>query len=291
MASRVTWNASNSKVVKALVGSKWPEIGRGLHMIALGEVAWMLFVVPVLFLAWMPFHTPALAEVRRLLTREDELVLLGLVIVGAGTLIAFVLALLGTWRCLMHAPQRHGAKELLFACLNSLVLGPGLLVASHFFGGARNYEWLERGLEGLQDVRFLHPGTLMQLGGGLLCLIGFLLFTQFLRVVAQCFDDEEGARNVERYFFFVCLVVGGSIGVFFCLKYLSNAREVLLGLAAGWLAGLVWHTGLVLATRRRIGECLARLEEQRRPGAYVPGQETFPKPYSGRFRAYQSPKP
>jgi hypothetical protein len=81
------------------------------------------------------------------------------------------------------------------------------------------------------------------------------------------------------------------VGAFFCLKYLSHAREVLLGIAAGWLTGLVWHTGLVLGTRARIEAGLARMEELRTAGPYVPGQEKRPEPYSGMHKAYQVPKP
>jgi hypothetical protein len=290
MSNAVTWNSSDSKVVRAQLGSKWPEIRQGFLLCIFGHACFLLLVLPGLLIALVPVHVEPFVSMHRTIVQEDELVLVGLVGLAAAALVGCVLILIGQWRCLTHAPQRHGSKELLFACLNAGVLGPVLLAIAHFVGGARNYPLVERGLAGLDDVEFLQVGTLLQLTGLGLCLVSFLLFSQFLRVVASCFEYEAGTRAAERFFFYICMVVGGTVGVFVCSKRLESLHEVWLGLMASWVGALVWHVSLTVNARRCIAAVLQRLDAREPARPYVPvGNYPPPKPVAGTHRTTRSP--
>ena len=41
---------------------------------------------------------------------------------GVTAFLSYGLVLAGQWRCLMYAPERQNAKELMYLCLNSVFL-------------------------------------------------------------------------------------------------------------------------------------------------------------------------
>jgi hypothetical protein len=143
----------------------------------------------------------------------------------------------------------------MLTCITSFHAGVLLFVAAHFFGGFQNYQVFEKGLGALDQISFLNTGTIFQLAGAVLAFGGSLLFCQFQRTIAQYFDDEAGARRVEVYFVYVCLMLGGSIGLF-ATPGLAGRGELFLAVAGGWVVCILAQVVLMVSTRRCIADAL-----------------------------------
>jgi hypothetical protein len=156
--------------------------------------------------------------------------------------------LIGQWVCLFNAPQGHGAKELAFVCVLLAVLVLPVNVAAFVVGGAGDFAWLGRILRyPLESTSWtkIPTGSLLQLIGGLL-LVNILTFSQFLRALLLRAHQENRTRRIEAFFFYVCVVVGGSVGVGMAPEVIRSSQLVLPAVVLAWLLVLGWHAWLIL---------------------------------------------
>src|SRR5262249_43455940 len=114
---------------------------------------------------------------------------LGGTLFGLAALYSYGCIILGHWRCLMNAPERRGAKWLMFSCLTCILAGPMLNFAAGLTG-VQQQPKIERGVEGIRDFKYTRDGALMQLGSAGISALGNVLFILFLRAVARCFEDR-----------------------------------------------------------------------------------------------------
>lgn len=184
-------------------------------------------------------------------------------------LCSYGLVLAGQWRCLMYAPQRNSAKELIYVCFHCLLLGSVLNAIGAWLDGGRTYAALQQGWAGLQELDPWSVGNLMQAGSILLGVVGSLVFSQFLRNVAECFDDRRAARAVDFNLWFMGLLIGGSIGAQVCIGRLTLRWETLPWLVGGWLLCFAWHLWLVARVRRCVDDGLRLAAEPPGSGLIV----------------------
>jgi hypothetical protein len=187
---------------------------RGIQVVLAGYVVALLVAFPGACL-WLSSQEGVPLLWRAGLAGNEDAEVPGLLLACGGAVLGYLLLVVGQWLCLLHAPQSHGAKELAYVCVLLAVFVAPVNAAAFLVGGAGDFAWLSRLLH--------HPahwttwtevptGTLLQLAGGLLVLGNILTFTQFLRAVLLRAHPEKGARRIEAFCCFVCLVVGARSG-------------------------------------------------------------------------------
>jgi hypothetical protein len=157
-----------------------------------------------------------------------------------------IVVVLGMWKCLW-APERHWAKQFIFASLTCVVMSELLAGVSYLFDGQ------------------------FDLAYQVLALISVVLFVFFLRAAAACFDNSVRVWSVNLFFVLLAALVAGSYyayyhwhyrledleRVFDDLRYtLKEGRivwrdetKVIVTLNLGWLLASVWYTLLVASAR------------------------------------------
>jgi hypothetical protein len=243
----------------------WRQIGAGLRMVSIGycvlivggSVCWALIR---LTLSGQTF--PSLAE------EADQPFVLAWLIASSLVVTAvcsYGLVMLGHFRCMLYAPRRHCAKEVMYVCFQCLLVGSVLNGVGVYLDDGKTFAALQLGWEG---VRILNPwstANLMHLASLVLWVVSALVFSQYLRKVAECFDDRSGVNAVDLNLFFMCLMIGGSVGVCFCVGWLKLKGVTLVWLAAGWVLCLIWHLWLVLCIRRCVYDGLRKDSEEQIP--------------------------
>src|SRR5262249_32261999 len=146
----------------------------------------------------------------------------------------------------------------MYVCINCVLIGSLLNVVGVYLDGGQTYAALQQGVRGLDQIDLLSPGNLLQLISGALGLFGSLVFSQFLRNVASCFDDRSRVGSVDLNLGFVGLLLGSSIGTLFLVPRLAPRGELLPWLAGGWLVCFAWHLWLVRSVRRCVEDGLER---------------------------------
>jgi hypothetical protein len=284
MSVVLRWNASGSRVLPIQTVPTWREVRRGLRLLLVGYWTLLVLGLPGLGLIWLTLHGHRVFQLPLHLAQNEDLVFLGLLLLGAAGLLGFGLILWGQWHCLKHAPQHH-AKELLFAAIFCILVGPVLPVVAHYTGGERNYVVFQEGLEALRAEGLLQGAGLLQLAGLCLTLVNFLLVAQFLWTTGDFFHRPGVSRAVDFQAVFVCLLVGTSVGTFLCVRPSAFGKAAPLGLAIGWLTYFLSQVILTLGARRCIGAGLRDIEAGKESRTRQDSQTT-PKPYSGlhRFR-------
>jgi hypothetical protein len=189
--------------------------------------------------------------------REDALAL-GVLTLGLTALLSYGLVLVGQWRCLMYAPQRQKAKELMYICLNCVFLALAFNVLGVILDGGQSYAVLQQGWEGLESIDGWTVGNLAQLASAGIGLFASLVFSLFLRNVASCFNDQARVRNVDLNLALVGLLLGGSGGTLLLVHRLTSKAEMLPWLVGGWLLCFAWHLWLVNSVRRGVDDGLRR---------------------------------
>jgi hypothetical protein len=229
----------------------WQGVRGGLRLVSRGYLVLIAGAALGLFFTHLASDDSLLADRLRVGRADrDTLLLLGVLSFGPATLFSYALVLLGQWHCLMYAPQRQNAKELMYVCLYCVLLGSVLNALGGVLGGARVYEALLRGPDEFAKLDVGRAGPLLLLGSVALALVGSLVFSQFLRNVACCFADRPQVRSVDLNLTFVGLLLGATIGVLFCLPHLASRAGILPWLALGWLLCFAWHVNLVRGVRR-----------------------------------------
>src|SRR5438046_1865526 len=108
MSDAVKWNSSGSRVVHP-TRSRWAEVERGLELVLVGYLVLFLLAVPGAVLWALSKAPPVLTGLGP--DARDNAEFFGLLLGLGGALAGYLLTHLGQWRCLLSAPQDHGAKE------------------------------------------------------------------------------------------------------------------------------------------------------------------------------------
>jgi hypothetical protein len=237
----------------------WREVSKGLKLVVRGYCVLVAGGTLGPLLIWLAGEGNWLAPGLNSAEQDREtLLLLGVLMLGLTALVSYGLVLSGQWRCLTYAPERQNAKELMYVCLNCVVVASLLNVVGICLGGPQALAVMSQGWDDLGTRDTWGAGLLLQLGSAAFGLIGSLVFSQFLRNVASCFNDQIRVRRVDLNLAFVGLLFGGSIGTLFCVQPLTSKAQLLPWLAAGWLVCFAWHLWLVKDAGRGVDEGLRK---------------------------------
>jgi hypothetical protein len=237
----------------------WQEISRGLGHIVRGYAVLIGGSVLGAGLLWLALDGGLVTTWACPRERDQEdILMLAVLVLGLTALISYGLVLAGQWRCLMYAPERQKAKELMYVCLNCVFLALALNVLGVILDGGRSYAALQQGWAGVESIEGWSVGNLAQLGSAGLGLFASLVFSVFLRNVASCFNDRARVWNVDLNLTLVGLLLGGSGGTLLWVHGLTLKAEMLPWLAGGWLLCFAWHLWLVNSVRRGVDEGLRR---------------------------------
>jgi hypothetical protein len=251
----------------------WTEVTKGLLAVLAGYVLGFLNLagsVAVLWFATEGFKRPASEATGEAFT----VLLIGGAALFFSSLYSSFLVLRGKWRCVVNAPERGGARWLMFASITCICAGPVLTYTSSLVGGARpkplpDESRLKAGLEksAMQyavQLREYDLGGLMKLAGGIISPLGPVFFVLFIRAVHSCLGSFVATRLTELYLLFVGLLFAASL----CLLLDPRVRlqtDLLLCLAIGWGVATVWYFLLILAAVFSISAHLNAPREPARP--------------------------
>ncbi len=249
-------------------GSGWQQIGAGLQLVAGGYCVLLLGSAVGGALIWLALSGPAAGDSPSGRNPFPHLAALALVLTAV---CSYGLVLSGQWRCLMYAPQRHNAKELMYICFHCLIVGSILNGIGAWLDGGKTYAALQQGWAGLEELDVWSVGNLMQVGSVLLGVAGSLVFSRFLRNVAECFNDRRRAgRGLQP------VVHGGDDR--------GLARRVLLRARADAQGGRAALVGQRLAGVLRVAPLAGAPRVPVRDGRPVRGRRAAGRPASPRRR-------
>jgi len=235
----------------------WPEVRRGLGMILRGC---FILIGATMFLGLM------IGIVITMSPKEREKIpwqvrdigfFLGLGAFGLVTLYCYGCVLVGHWRCLLNAPERRGARWLMFACITCLLAGPALGIAASLTGVDQSPQF-ERGFNGFKAVKYSYEGAIMQLASGVVQVLASLLFILFLRAVAHCFEDKARVFLLDIYLVFTIVLLIMTLGIVVAAGNPLALLGYSLLLALGWLANFAGYIVAVASIRACITAGLER---------------------------------
>jgi hypothetical protein len=247
----------------------WPAVRQGLHSILLGyllSLGMALFAVALALLA--AFSVPQVQQAGEFL---DAAMLLYfgigvLFLMGLGSL---ALVIKGNVRCLVNAPERCGARWLMFASTLCVVVGPALnLVSALVLAPPKPAALTKRSCPAEEMVLALHrygdsflaqdTRAYVALTGGAASLLSGVFFVLFLRAVARCFDDTSRMRVTEFYLLFNGLLTAASVYCFLHPLTLLANLHFAVALVGAWVTSALGYLLLLLNTSACIFEGLAR---------------------------------
>jgi cytochrome bd-type quinol oxidase subunit 2 len=276
MNSRVIWNAAPSRALPAK--PRWHEVQRGVEFILAGYLALCTLALPGVVLglaaggsstapAWLKFES-------------SQAEFFAPVAAVVGVLLACALGLLGQVWCMMYAPPGARARKRLLLGILAILVSLTLSLAAPLLGAHWDLQLAERLQDAYQEEHLPPVGTLFQVAAVALVLVNVLLFSQFARRVMSHLGDQQRAAQAERFFLYVALLLGGSVGAFLAQRHVAEQAYLLLGLAVGWTVCVGWHVGLLVGLSR----CVRAAQPQPAPDG---GHSGIRRPYSGVRRAYQ----
>jgi hypothetical protein len=245
--------------------SGWRQIRTGLLVVAIGYGVLILGSITsgaLVRLAISGKYLPSPGEEQDLQNLYAWLTASSLVVTA---ICSYSLVMLGQFRCMMYAPPQHCAKEVMYICCQCLLAAAVLNGLGVFLDEGKSFAALKDGWHG---VKILNPWSVansMHLASFVLGVISTLVFSQYLRRVAERFDDSRGAKAVDLNLIFTALIIGGSVGAGLCMGGLKLKGVTLVLPAAAWLSCLIWHLWLVLRIRRCVYDGLRKASEERTP--------------------------
>jgi hypothetical protein len=251
----------------------WGELRRGLHNLLLGYL--LCFLCVVLAAALVAFVIVEMTSKNRWVDNGD---LTTILFAGGGIIFllglsSFGVLIRGKVRCLMHAPERYGARWWMFSSILCILIGPTLNFIAPFIHSAKpavqvtvtskdgdGTRFLTRELDSYKHFKDAYEISMyLKLAGNFAALLSTVFFVLFLRAVAQSFNNELQTKLCEFYLMFTGLLVGGFLMLCFgpALDALSLIY-LLLGLAAGQVINLFWYIFLIISTSSTIGAGIGR---------------------------------
>jgi hypothetical protein len=182
----------------------------------------------------------------------------GLGILGSIGLFAYIVIFSGQLRCLIGAPERGGARWLMFFTMTCLLIGPTVNAGASVACVQRAPDFA-RGPDGFRRLQFTSTGRMLQLAstvGGSLCAVFFLLF---LHALARCLQATLLGWSVLLHLLATLTLAGLSLYLNFDGRTLIVQRQHLIWLGAAWLVNIIWHVLLIGSVRVRIATCLSKV--------------------------------
>jgi hypothetical protein len=236
----------------------WTDVRHGLGLILRGYFVLIGAIMVVATVFVFLFGVDPADRSKTSWQVRDIGLFLGLGVVAVASLYSYGCVVLGHWRCLMSAPERHGAKWLMFACITCVLAGPALNFAASLSGVERTPK-LQRGLRDITQVKYSAEGAIMQAASAGVNVLGTVFFMLFLRSVARCFQDATRAWMANLYLILIVSVFGMSVLLIFVGGGQAITTERLLELGTGWLAAFVGYLFMVFNAHIGITRGLARL--------------------------------
>ncbi len=236
----------------------WSEVRRGLGLILRGYL--LLILAYVLFGVILGVILGMSAQDRAKIPWQvrDISLFLGLGLLGLFTIYCYGCVIVGHWRCLLNAPERRGARWLMFACLTCILAGPGLNLAANLTGVNQKPK-LEKGMSGIKEIKLTTEGAVMQVGSIGLSMAGNCLFILFLRAVASCFEDRARVVVIDIYLGFTALLLGATVWVVVTAPDWETLILHALVLGLGWAANFIGYLIIILLVRGAIRRGLRQL--------------------------------
>jgi hypothetical protein len=251
----------------------WQETSRGLALVAWGYAVLVGGSALGAALVWLALDGGGLLG-RFGAARKDQdgLLLLGVGAVALTAALSYALVLAGQWRCLLYAPERQSAKEVMYLCINAVLVASVLNVLGAWVDGGRTYAALQGGWDEVARLDCGGAGVLLEAVSAGLGLFASLLFSLFLRSVASCFADRARVLSVDVNLGLVGLLLGGSAGAALYAPPRALHAGLLAWLAGGWLLCFAWHLALVRSLRRSVDAALLSAA----PARVLPAPRSMP---------------
>lgn len=169
--------------------------------------------------------------------------------VSLGTLFACIWILTGKVRCAMHAPERAGARWLIFLCMIGVVSGPVVSVALNASYVARAYDNPQRFMKDTAEKQREMRVDLADLIGPTISFVTTVLFVLFIRSIGSCFNHSLTVAFADTYLALSAMLIGISIYLMFDTSLIRGAPVIALGIAGAWFFSLFGYLFLMLFAR------------------------------------------
>ena len=238
----------------------WTEVRRGLGLVLRGYILLIICTV-LLGVAIGVLLTMSPRDRAKIPWQVRDVGLyLGLGLYGLLCIYCYGCVLVGHWRCLMNAPERRGARWLMFGCLTCTLAGPALGLAANLTGVENKFK-LEKGLDGVREIKMSKEAAIMQLGSAGVQTLGSVLFVLFLRAVASCFGDRLRVLVIDLYLALWLVLTAASIHFGMHVRDLDDivkfAPVIVLALAVSF----VYYLAVIIIVRIGITKGLAKLAQ------------------------------
>jgi hypothetical protein len=252
----------------------WSEVRRGLGLVLRGYILVILSAILLVVSVVVILGMDAKDRAKIPWQIRDIGLFLGLGLFGLICLYCYGCVIVGYWRCLMNAPERRGARWLMFGTLTCILAGPGMSLASSLTGINKQPKF-EKGVAGLRDFKMSQEATIMQVGSAGVQVLGSVLFVLFLRAVANCFNDRFRVTLLDIYLVFSLVLTAGTIGISLYVRDLDALIKYVPILGLGWVVNLFAYLVIIMIIRGGISKGLSKLtppleEQKTRPGLTEP---------------------
>jgi hypothetical protein len=235
----------------------WTEVRRGLGLILRGYFL-LIGGAAVLGIGVVVAVSLSVQDRAKIPWQVRDIALwLGLGLFGLLAIYCYGCIVVGHWRCLMNAPERRGARWLMFGCLTCILAGPGMNLASNLTGVEKQPRF-ERGINGIKEIKMTKEAAIMQVGSAVVQVLGSVLFILFLRAVANCFEDRARVVLVDMYLVFSVVLMIVTVYLALTASDFDVLLKYALVLGLGWLVNLVAYLIVVIVVRSGISHGLAR---------------------------------
>jgi hypothetical protein len=248
----------------------WEEVRKGLNGIIFSHLLSFASVLVAGGIGWLVY-----AQIKGLKEAQELGDVSTIIYAGLGVLFlmgvfSYGMMVRGMWHCLMKAPEREGAKWLMFAALLCFLAGPALNIVAPFVGS-------DKGRPAAKDERIstilyrsaakypktltldnLDSTTYLSLGGTVASWLSGMFFLLFLRAVACCFGASVRVRLTELLIAFTLFLLASTLYQAYEFLESRGHPELLLGAMAGWVLAVVWYFLLLVSTSGMIACGLPR---------------------------------
>jgi hypothetical protein len=241
----------------------WQGVGTGLRRILFGHLLCIGSVLGVVALAVLLVPEHAVTHASNQIDWVEIILLVAVLVAVLTILTSYGMLLTGQWLCLMYAPERCGAKWMMFSAMTCLVAAPVLNITASFLVDqelVRAHKKPDHSATGIMRGVKDYPQALeepdiygyLRLAGSGLGVLSSLFFILFLRSVARCFEDRTRVLLVDGYLIFSVLLTGGTFYLFYGGQGMVADALLALALAGGWLLCFLYYLFLITS----LGNCV-----------------------------------